>query len=141
MKILTVYRLPQNGKATFGVWVREDGIPFGLSLERIWKNNEHGVSCIPPGEYLMKRCKYEKGGYETFEVICPPREEVKVHIGNIDDDPHGCPLTGEMFEPVLNKKTGEMEDGILSSGHAFLQFMDYLKGETEARLIIKEVCK
>ena len=139
MKILTIYRLPQNGKATFGAMVREDGVPFCLTLERVWKNNERGVSCIPPGEYLMKPCQYEKGGYDTWEVICLPREEVKVHIGNIDDDTHGCPLTGEQFEPVLNKKTGLIEDGIIASGAAFKQFMEYLKGENEARLIIKEV--
>lgn len=140
MKILTLYRLPQipSGR-TFGVWTREDRVPICLSLERGWKNNERGVSCIPPGEYLMKRSFFEHGGYETFEIICPPREEIKVHIGCIVDDTHGCILTGEMFEPVYNKDTGLMEDGILASGIAFKEFMKYLEGEPEAKLVIIQV--
>mgnify|MGYP001599701633 CR=1 FL=1 len=138
MKILTLYRLPQNGKATFGSLVREDGVPFVLTLERVWKNNERGVSCIPTGEWPMKPGFFNNGGYATWEIICLPRENVLFHIGNIDDDSHGCLLVGEQFEPVLNKKTGLVEDGILASGSAFKQFMAHLKGEQEAKLVIVE---
>ena len=140
MKILTIYRLPQIPNSwTRGVLLREDGVPFCVTLERGWKNNERGVSCIAPGEYLMKRAFYEKGGYATFEIICPPREEVKLHIGNFEEDTHGCVLTGEQFEPVYKTESGRMEEGILKSGVAFGQFMEYLDGESEARLVIIQI--
>lgn len=136
MKVLYNYRLPQGDHPTFGCLVKENGIPLSVSLERPYKNNQHGISCYPPGEYLLKRTIYHKHGYETFEVICPPRERCLFHPGNIDDDTHGCTLPGESFGPVLNKKTGIVEDGILSSGAAFKSFMKYLEGENEAKLIV-----
>ena len=140
MKILTLKRVYKEPlKPVMGVLQIENLTPFCLTLERTWLNNQRMVSCIPSGEYLCKRGRYEKGGYETFEIICPPREEVKFHIGNIDDDTHGCILLGEMFEPVLNKRTDLIEDGILASGQAFKEFMKNLEGEQECRLIIKEV--
>ena len=139
MKILTIFRLPRNPQATFGAMVAEDNIPRWLTLERTWHNNERGISCIPAGEYIMQRTIYHKHGYETFEVICPPRERVLFHTGNIDDDSHGCILVGEQFEPVLNKKNGVIENGILASGPGFKQFMKYLGEDKEVRLVIKEV--
>lgn len=138
MKILTLYRLPQNEYYTPGILVPEDKIPILLTLERRWKNNERNVSCIPTGEWMLKRTIYHRHGYETFEVICPPRERVLFHLGNINDDTHGCIITGEQYEPVLNKVTGLIEPGVLASGPAFKQFMKYMGEDKEGRLIIKE---
>ena len=139
MKVLYIYRLPQGDHPTFGNLVREDGVPICNTLERPYKNNQHGISCFPPGEYAIKRTIYHKHGYETFEVICPPRERCLFHRGNLGDDTHGCVLPGEQFEPVLNPRTGIVEDGILASGPAFNQFMKYLEGESEAKLVVIQI--
>src|SRR3990167_6421963 len=109
MKILTIKRWkPDTPEGTFGMLADESNVPFCLTLERSWRDNRKGESCIPPGEYRCIRSVYNKGGYATFEVICPPREQVKFHIGNIDDDSHGCILLGEQFEPVLDKRSNTM---------------------------------
>ena len=140
MKILTIKRWkPDTAEGTFGMLADETSVPFCLTLERSWRDNRRSESCIPTGEYLCRRSFFAHGGYSTFEVVCPPREEVKFHLGNLQDDSHGCILLGEMFEPVWNKKTDTMTNGILSSGHAFKEFMEKLKNEDEFRLIIKEV--
>ena len=140
MKILTLYRLPQNEFYTPGILVPEDKVPICVTLERLWKNNERGVSCIyGDREYALKRTIYHRHGYDTYEVICPPRERVLFHTGNINDDTHGCVILGEQFDPVLNKKTGIIEPGVLSSGPAFKQFMKYMGEDVEAKLVIKEV--
>lgn len=139
MKILTIKRVSRpNPDGTFGVIFVEDEPPFALTLERSWRDNRRGESCIPVGEYRCIRSVYNAGGYATFEVICPPRELIKFHLGNLDDDSHGCILLGEMFEPVLDKKTNTMTNGVLSSGPAFKEFMSKLKNEDAFTLVIKE---
>ena len=139
MKILILDTIYTGEYGTFSS-VREEGKPpILLALERPWLNNERGKSCIPrPAEYRCVKGFYENGGYPTFEIICPPREQVKFHKGNIFNDSHGCVLIGEMFEPIL--KDGVLNPyGIASSGQGFKQFWDLLKNESEFKLVIKEV--
>lgn len=82
---------------------------------------------------------YHRGNHGTYEILCPPRELILFHMGNIDEDTHGCIILGESYEPILNKVTRKMEDGIAASGHAFWQFMDYMGGDKEGTLVIKEI--
>lgn len=139
MKILTIKRWkPCTMNATYGMMAGESNIPFCLTLERPWRDNRRGESCIPPGEWTAKRDRYNAGGYITFEVVCPPREEIKFHIGNIDENTHGCILLGEQFEPVWRNGKNSFP-GILASGHAFKEFMSKLEGEEEFKLVITEV--
>ncbi len=50
MKTLTLTRVAEGSSGTFGVLI-DEGIPFALTLEPPWKNNEKNISCIPMGEY------------------------------------------------------------------------------------------
>lgn len=129
--ILEVRRLTQGPAVpTYGVLLREDGIPFALTLERPWLGNQKSVSCIPSGQYKAKRHVSPKFG-ETFWVQdVPGRSEILFHKGNIDDDSHGCILVGEQF----NKVKGE--DGITASKEGFEEFMRLLEGMDEFTLEI-----
>lgn len=117
---MRLIRVAQGLIATYGVWVH-DRIPFAVSLERPWKNNERGVSCISAGVYECRRIKSPKFG-DTFQVMdVPGRSEILIHKGNIDEDSHGCILIGEAFNPVLGKP------GITDSGHAFAELMNLMR--------------
>jgi hypothetical protein len=117
---MRLIRVAQNLVATYGVWVH-DRTPFAVSLERPWKNNERGVSCIPAGVYECRRVTSPKFG-DTFEVTgVAGRSEILIHKGNIDDDTHGCILIGEAFNPVLSKP------GITDSGHALAELMTLMR--------------
>lgn len=121
MKKLTIKRIAEILDGTFGVLLDED-IPFALTLERRWLNNEKGKSCIPLGIYLCKRIQSPKFG-NTFEVAgVLGRDAILFHKGNLDDDSHGCILIGEQFESLKGKIA------ILASDKGFTEFLQRLEG-------------
>lgn len=142
LPVRVILRIKENPEfGTFGVMVDEDrGIPIHTTLERVWKNNEPFVSCIPEGEYLCKRWHSAKHP-NTFEITgIKGRTACLFHRGNIDDlDSEGCILIGENFDPVYNKKTGRQDYGILGSAAGFAQFLEGLKSCGAFKLIIRRV--
>lgn len=118
MTQLLLKRLTKNpGIPTFGVLFYGVLIPFALTLERPWRDNRRGISCIPAGVYTCKKITSPKFGV-TFEVLnVPGRQEILLHKGNIQEDSHGCILIGEQFGALHN------EPGILASEAGFEEFM------------------
>jgi hypothetical protein len=117
---MLLLRVADNSIATYGVLIH-GGTPFALTLERPWRENRRGESCIPAGRYTCRRVKSPKFG-DTFEIVnVPGRSAILFHKGNIDDDTHGCILVGEQFEPVLGKP------GIVASKEGFAEFLGLLR--------------
>ena len=132
MKTFKLIRVARIEDGTFGVLI-DTGVPFCVTVERQWINNQAGESCIPIGDYDCKRVNSPNFG-NTFEVTnVPGRTAILFHKGNIMDDSHGCLIVGEQFEP-LNGKTA-----VLASGKAFEEFLKRVEGLDKFRLIITEV--
>lgn len=89
-----------SGESTFGVFIDDRNIPFAVTLELPWKDNQHDVSCIPVGTYTVKRVITPKHG-ECFEILSVPgRTGILFHIANTFNDLLGCIGVGEKFDPV-----------------------------------------
>ena len=130
--MITIIRLPENEYGTFGVLLTGD-LPFALTLERKWLDNQSNISCIPLGKYMCKRVNSPHFG-DTFEITDVPNRSHKLfHKGNLDDDSHGCIIIGEQYEPVLGSY------GLKASGEGFKEFMQRLSGDNTFDLLIKEV--
>lgn len=115
---LTLFRLTKDSNIpTYGVLIREDKIPFALTLERAWRDNQRTISCIPSGIYSCYRHTSPKFGNTFWVQNVPGRQEILFHKGNIDDDSHGCILIGEGFDLIKG------EDGLVDSAHGFNEFM------------------
>jgi hypothetical protein len=96
MPTLTLLRVGSSDLGTFGV-LRDRAIPFAVTMELPWKNNEARVSCIPPGRYTCQRVQSPKFG-NTFEVTgVPGRDHILFHTGNSCADTEGCILVAEEF--------------------------------------------
>lgn len=128
--------------AAYGVLIGPDGVPFSLTLERPWLNNQSGVSCIPAGLYRALRCRRSPDyGFKdspkfgnTFQVTSVPgRGEILLHKGNLASDSHGCILIGEQFEPLNGVP------GIASSAKGYDELMAKLADVDEFELEIREV--
>ena len=133
MRRLTLLRVASDIHGTFGVLMDDDQmkIPFAVTLERPWLDNQPSVSCIPAGQYACQRVQSPKFG-DTFEVQnVPNRTAILFHKGNITDDTHGCILVGEQFEPVNGVP------GVLASAHGFDEFLRRLAGEPSFWLLVK----
>ena len=138
MSKLTLKRIAMTSEGTFGVLISD--VPFALTLERKWLNNQRSVSCIPSGEYKCLRCsnspdydfKNSPRFGNTFQIMdVPDRSHILFHKGNLDDDSHGCVLIGEQFGQLGS------HSGILSSKQGFNEFMDLLEHQDEFDLTIE----
>lgn len=138
LRLKRIALLPQ---ATLGVLLWHEH-PFALALERPWRGNQRGVSCIPAGNYLCLRCrvspdydfKDSPNFGDTYQVHnVPGRSQILFHKGNINDDTHGCILVGEQFEPVRGH-----QDAIKASAEGFAEFLRITAGVDQFTLAITE---
>lgn len=119
--ILDLIRVGSSSRGTFGV-LRLGAVPFCLTLERPWADNQQNVSCIPNGRYRCVRLRSPKFGW-TFEVTnVPNRTHVLFHSGNTIEDTHGCILVGEEFSGTWEKPM------LASSQRGFTEFLKCLEG-------------
>lgn len=120
MRALYLVRTTYTDIGTFGVLHDFDKTPICLILERPWKNNQRGISCIPCGTYICKRINSPKFG-ETFQVTnVKGRTAILFHVGNLQTDTHGCLVTGDSFNPLYG------QSAVLGSRKAFNKFMNIL---------------
>jgi len=130
--ILTLLRISSSDEGTFGV-LRELAIPFAVTLEPPWTNNERRVSCIPPGRYTCQRVQSPKFG-ETFEVTgVPGRSHILFHAGNSHADTEGCILVAEEFGGTTALPV------ISSSRRGYGEFMQKLSGHDTFTLDILDL--
>lgn len=114
---LILPRIAQSEHGTFGALVREDLVPFALTLELPWRGNETDVSCIPPGMYCCEPFLSPVRGKVFKLVNVPGRTDVELHSGNVMANSRGCILVGEAFEPIKG------QDGIAYSRDAYAELL------------------
>lgn len=94
--LLDLLRVGESSLGTFGV-LRRGQIPFALTFELPWHDNDPERSCIPIGEYDCVRIMSPTFG-DTFEVLgVRGRSHILFHWGNFLRDTKGCILVGEEF--------------------------------------------
>lgn len=131
MKNFKLVRVAYIPDGTFGV-LKDEETPFCLTLEREWNDNKRGESCIPTGTYLCRRVQSPKFG-NTFEICdVPDRSHILFHKGNLEDDSHGCVITGEEYGEYKNKVA------VLSSGRAFREFKQRTDSIDSFKLEVKD---
>lgn len=102
----------------FGVFgaMKIDEEPFNVTLEPPDKQNAVGISCISPGQYIVKRFNSPKYGW-TWRVQVHGRTYILFHAGNVKKHTKGCILVAEHY----GKLTGNL--AVLNSGKTFKRFM------------------
>ena len=90
-------RIHQPGGYTLGILTVEDFTCF--TLERPWRNNKPYISCIPSGQYPMKRDKTGKHRcYRLEDEIVTPRSAIEIHVASNVDNLQGCIGLGYLFD-------------------------------------------
>ena len=59
-----------------------DGKHVCKTIELPWKENERRVSCIPEGEYFLKRRRSQKFGWHLHLQDVPGRDLILIHPAN-----------------------------------------------------------
>lgn len=135
MKNFTIARVANIEHGMFGVYSFE-GIPFAVTLEPPWKNNQQNISCIPAGEYIGELVDSPKYGrvYEIKNV--PGRDHVLNHWGNKLKNTLGCVLVAEKFG-VLDGVPGVLTSKN-SPGEGFNELMKLAGGDKQIRITIRD---
>ena len=72
------------------------------TLEPPWLNNQRNISCIPYGQYLVRRNK--TGKHQYYEILnVPNRDNIEIHKGVLPKHSDGCILllTDEDLDVLL----------------------------------------
>ena len=129
---LDLITVGQSERGTFGV-LRRGQVPFALTLELPWRDNQENVSSIPRGSYVCRRVVSPHFG-EVFEVTnVPGRTHVLLHKANTLKDLKGCIGVGEEFAG------GVAAPYLADSKRGFDEFMALLSGVETFRLNILDV--
>ena len=100
------------------------------TIERPWINNVPFKSCIPTGQYKVRRTNSPRFGPDTWQVQdVPDRTHILFHVANTSADVVGCIGCGISLYPDLN--------GVGNSRKAMAKFDSYLAGLDETDLVIK----
>ena len=127
--VVTLERFAYTPMGTFGTLAVDDLTCY--TVERPWEYNEPFESCIPEGEYTLKRSEYHRGGYPTYEVTeVPGRSLIKVHVANTMLNVYGCIGVGRALG-YLNGMWAVKESQL-----TFDRFLETMDGVPEATLII-----
>ena len=127
---MILQRIISTDFGTFGV-IRDGVIPFALTLERPWLDNEPNESCIPAGKYTCTRFHSDKHPSTFIVNDVDDRSAILFHTGNVMTESAGCILIGEQFESLNGTPA------ILASRQGFREFMNRLSGKDSFELTIK----
>jgi len=104
-----------------------------LCLERGWRNNEQGVSCIPSGTYKVVLEYSDRFKTVLWEIKgVPNRSECKFHAANYWYQLNGCVALGSGLADINNDGYND----VVNSKNTMKGFHNALNGELEALLVI-----
>lgn len=135
-------RVSEDDDSTFGVLIWEE-VPFAVTVENAWRDNQPRVSCIPAGEYRALRCSASPDyGYQnspsygdTFQVFnVPGRSHVLFHWGNTHRNTEGCIIVASSFGRLHG--TPAVLGSRNQAGAGFNRFLDLTRGLNEFALRI-----
>lgn len=133
METVTIKRLRSGDQGTEGELVA--GAFTCKTMELPWRDNQHGVSCIPAGVYKAEwrwSPKRQRNIYYIQEV--PGRDVIQIHSGNFagdeslgfQSDVEGCILLGARFAEGVNAK-GLPQRAVLESRKTLAAFEAHMK--------------
>lgn len=127
--VLGILEIPVDGKEMLKLY----------TIELPWRDNEKNISCVPEGEYVLRKResavvrRTSGGAYTRGWEVCdvPDRTHIMIHVGNTVDDIEGCIAVGTRVG-YLGKNMA-----VLNSRAAFSKLMEAMADE-EYDLIITE---
>lgn len=102
-----------------------------FTLELPWRDNEKGISCIPPGEYQAIITKSNRYGLIYWLPKVEGRTGILIHWGNFAGDPIKGLKTHSMGCILLGKLIGFLggQRAVLNSRVAVSQFISAMNYE------------
>lgn len=135
--LIRINRTWQDRNQTLGSCTVHDSnhkpVFSSVCLERGWRNNETGVSCIPSGTYKVVLEYSDRFKTDLWEIKgVPGRLECKFHSANYWYQLNGCVALGSGLTDINNDGYND----VVNSKNTMKSFHEALNGKLEALLII-----
>lgn len=103
MKQLTLERKDNDDRTTGVIYLPSGDVL--TTLERPWLDNQKSISCIPEGDYIVRRDRH--GRFKWFSVQdVPNRTFIEFHEGSKPEHSEGCILMSISDLNKLKQWTG-----------------------------------
>jgi hypothetical protein len=145
MRTATLFRNPSTEDGTFGVFLLDNHKSWSTG-ELPWKDNQNGISCIPPGSYQCKHINSPKHGpcYQITGVT--GRSMIEIHSANFMGDTTlgktsqllGCVALGKNIGKLVPIEGGPTQIAVLQSKLAIQEFESDLNAEEFTLNIIQQ---
>ncbi len=129
-----IIRINSNEKQSIGNLIfLEDGKVLKVlpTLELGWHDNKRNISCIPEGNYKVKRRYSAKYEHHFHVTDVKGRSLILLHKGNYHKDIRGCVLVGKEFRDI--NKDGYID--VRSSANAVDELMRFAPKEFDLEII------
>ena len=95
-------RLVDTGEQTVGILsIWEEGLIHSYhTLELPWKDNQHDISCIPPGVYDWVKWESPTKGDVIKVIEVPKRTSILIHVANYVRELRGCIAPGMQVKDI-----------------------------------------
>jgi len=125
--IVHIFRMKRSDQGTMGVLITAGFQCYTLELP--WRNNQRNISCIPPGEYHVRKKVSPKYGKVYHVQDVPNRSCILIHSGNWAGDVNkgyrthvnGCILLG------LHQGTMDGQIAVLNSRITVNRFVRHME--------------
>lgn len=95
-----------------------------------WFTVENNDTLIPSGTHLLALGYYDKGGYQTYEILVDCHDELLIHAANRARELKGCVAPGMSLDFL----DGEL--AVMHSKTALKEFMAAMHGLTKDYIVI-----
>lgn len=134
-KRLLIERVDDDGVQTIGtmyVLGENDGVEFYChTLELPWKDNQRNISCIPKGEYEVKK-RTSKRFKEHFHITgVDNRSYILIHSGNYHHQIRGCVLVGDDLRDI----NGDNRMDVVNSKSTLNKLLDLMPDQFKLEIV------
>lgn len=124
-----VHHVSRHVSGMYGVMLNSEELPIAVTLQPDDK-------FLAPGVYSCRRDYYHAGNYPTFEIFVEGHTRVLFHKGNWERHSKLCILVAESYEPLFDKKVGNIVPGVADSAGGFEDFWNYYKDYETINLVV-----
>lgn len=131
---LLIERYPSSEHQTIGngFVLDNDFINFEFkTLELAWKNNQKQISCIPIGDYKVKKRWSKKFGNHFHILDVPNRSYILIHCANFYTQLRGCVAVGDDLSYI----NGDNEIDVVNSTKTLKELLKMMPNDFNLKIV------
>jgi len=131
---LLIERYPSSEHQTIGngFVLDNDFINFEFkTLELAWKNNQKQISCVPIGDYKVKKRWSKKFGNHFHILDVPNRSYILIHCANFYTQLRGCVAVGDDLSYI----NGDNEIDVVNSTKTLKELLKMMPNNFNLKIV------